>query len=406
MAKPFRMPTGFDVAKNAAASWAGQKGFEQIRPIVKGLVKLVPSLAIDTPMEKIVAEAMSALPGVVKSFFPNQEMLTGFIADVTREVIQELKSASEGIAEDKTRPLQGGRKIAVKQNQYLVSRKRPTVAVLNRCSCRHQLRDDGTPNPDFGPIDIEDIALGSLHAPAAQAEGWQEGCFCAAGLKADLTELKGPAKEAKPEPKDDPKNPRSLADFLGAAHASTDESLRNRAKKLQKLIHEAVLTPIEIGLMEHCDTEHEFTLLLACENEKELRAVLPLLQAKAERGLANSVGNSIQLGAARAAEVLGKHRKGAKERGKTQADRLAVIKLCGHHKTSRDEVFWVMKPYDSDLKSVNDLTQDHVLFALRVPDGEEKTPLQAYRDGQEQQKRQHANQQPKGNRIKRFFQGC
>ncbi len=342
----------------------------------------------------VVEIAKRFIPGFSDDIADHVQDFVGMVADEYEEAVS-LKHAHGG-AEAPS----GARRVTMK-NLYLVSRRVPAVAVLSRCPLRHQLKDDGSANPDFHPVEIEDIALGGLHAPSNPDEGWKEGCICERVLKTDLEPPQGVSAKAEPAPK--ATAPRSLADIIGGEIASGDEERKRAAISLRNLLATAHLNPAEIFLAENADTANEYQLLASCKTREELRGVLPFFQAKAERGIVGGLGVQVQLAFARGREIVEKYHAVSKKWGDEQARRLAVLRLCRQGGVKREEVFWALKPGISDLKSVDDLTEEHVLFALSIPRDGIESPIDAYRKNRKPVKQEQKPASPKKGWIARFF---
>jgi hypothetical protein len=307
----------------------------------------------------------------------------------------EVAGLKAGEAAATTDPSSDGRRVPMKPTILWLYNRATKRAVLATCPEAHHIKADGNADTEYRPVDITMIALAAITAPTPVA-----GCVCAAELQRELDAQK---QAQAPKPATTPAGnikPPSLADFIGKALNSENTATIALVRRLQNLIVLARLTHQEIHLLENCDTEPEFAMLCNCATVAELRAALPLLQAKAERGLMGEAGEKVQHVIGRVWQAGAKYKEGADKRGTEMERQVAVARLCEEYKVSRGEVFAVIKRlYPDELANVGQLTEDHVIRALTVQPGATKSPIEQYWDEQ-QQKQQR--QQPAGTRWDRF----
>jgi hypothetical protein len=397
--KKFSMPSGGDVAKNAAVAWGKQKGFDLIRPAVKALVRTFPGLAIDTPHEKIAAEIAATLPGIMESFLPNQDMLVNVVGDITREVLNELKAASEGAGRTDNNPPQGERRVPMKPRPvWLNNRAKPGEVVLGRCLACHTVDSNGKRIQGYNVItDFEDVVRANLQAPVGVPD-----CICGQVLAEELAALQPPKVEAKDASAKDSRPP-SFATLLGRALNSKDSAVAAKAEGLRQLIAAADLKPKYYDMLEQCDTSDELTMLMTCQTENELLVMLPTLVAKEERGAFGRVGHEAGLAVTAAKEVWTGINKAAVLRAAASKKILSVAEYCRTHGTNRQEVVAILKPEYPDVNEDN-LNTDGVDIVVK-PNQSGVILLDEYRNSKQLEKNRKNPAPSKWQKFRRILWG-
>jgi len=72
-----------------------QKAHDSVRPLVQEAVRRHPGLRPETIEKQLVVEVAAGLPGVIRSYFPENDNLNSFAGILIREILQELKVTAE-----------------------------------------------------------------------------------------------------------------------------------------------------------------------------------------------------------------------------------------------------------------------------------------------------------------------
>ncbi len=279
-----------DVAAGGAKSWLSQKGYEMIRPIVRGIVHKMPELKPDTPIEKTVLEVASALPGVIKAIYPDQRRVNNIISDVVREFIQELKTTAEkkrtAEAGNDQKPADGGggKKMRIMRSVWVSDD--PLIGYADECRLAHHLEEVETNKrrrykgkgeqsetkyavkSGFRQISFESFVLSRGTPPP-----FEPGCTCLALFDIDRIEYEKQKAEERTGVAKPGNQPVSFSRFIGMARRGKINDVD--AAKVDAFLDLFVRLPLDKRLaLGEVDNEDEFVAVVLARNLEEMGRII------------------------------------------------------------------------------------------------------------------------------------
>jgi len=411
--------------KNAAVSF----GMSTLAGLLAGLlVKMSPAKAREFVRDpgklagfKIPSEWATTFGGsfvgltvveVLSKFVPGigddvMDYIQDFATMVGEEIDDKLKQAEAESGKAST--AQGERSMPMKPRPLWFHYSDPDlkgVVCLGRCPAGHELDASGKRRSRRIPIDFDDVQRGNFQPPTGVDD-----CICAAVFAEELAERKAATEvpsEGKPSALPKEERPPSLATLLGRALKSDDDELKRAAEAFCNLLATVDFNANEYALLEHCDNLDELKLLLACKDEKQLRAVLSLLVAYYERGIVGSIVHEGKIALAGVADAYHSLRDDSQERAKKSKPACIIAKLCADNDTNRHEVFCALQAAEVEgLCGVEDLTVEQVRLATEST-RLTRSLVQVFRDNEQKRKQQIVSGKPElslAQKLGRFLCG-